>query len=526
MFDLLIKNAQIYDGTGTPSYMGDLAVLDGKIAAVGQHVEGSAKRVVDAQGLALSPGFIDGHSHSDTSLFSHPQRLHVLKMGVTTEVAGQCSHSIAPVNRELTPAEYSMLNADRHFPSFREMRETIETLELGTNQVYFTGHANLRTLVMSIANRHANDAEIAQMSELLAKTMEEGSLGYSTGLSYVPGIYSDSHELIEIAKALKPYGGIYVSHSRSESAGLFKSVQECIDIAREAEVPVNISHFKVVGKTFWPRCDEALRMIDEANASGLNVTLDAYPYIAVSTTILSAMPPRFLDHGAAGFAKMLEDPAIVEEVRREIYEIDDPSWDNSAYHVGLENFLIVRANETPQFVGKNYVQVGQELGLSPFEAAMYMIRANHGYVYDVRFAMCEENLEKILKHPTCVLGSDGIYVHGRDTTCHPRALGSFPRYLGHYVRDRGILSREEGIRRVTGMTADRYCLTGKGYLKEGYDADLVLFDYDNIIDHADFQDPFRPNEGIHQVYMKGQLVLEDNCETGLYLGRYIEPKLR
>jgi len=525
MYDLIIKNAEIYDGTGADSFIGDVAVQNGKIAAIGTDL-GSAKQTVDAQGLALSPGFIDCHSHADGSIFEYPQRDHVLQMGVTTEISGMCGISLAPVIPGADVAELGSLcgSSSCHpafFPSMKAQFQAMDQLPMGPNQSIFAGHVPLRYSAMAVENRAPSADELKHMQTALAKAMEEGAQGYTTGLSYVPGIYSDSQELIEIAKAMAPYGGIYSTHSRSESAGLFKSVQECIDIAREAKVAVNISHFKCVGKTFWPRCNEALKMIDDANAQGLTVTLDAYPYCAVSTSTTSAIPARFQNCSKPEFGKKLENPAIVEEIRKEIFEIDDPSWDNSALHVGLENFLIVGADFTPEVNGKTYAQVGQERGISAFDAMIDLLKKNRGQVRDVRFAMCEENVETILAHPLCTVGADGTYVKGRDTRTHPRAIGSFPRYLGHYVRDRKILSKQEGIHRITGMAAQRYRLTGKGFIKVGYDADLVLFDYDRIIDHADFENPFQPNEGIHQVYMKGQLVLQDNETTGTYLGKTI-----
>lgn len=522
MLDLLICNATIYDGTGNEPFVADLGVKDGKIAAIGTDL-GEAAKTVDARGLSLAPGFIDSHSHADASVFAYPQRDYVLKMGVTTEVCGCCATAFAPVTVEDTSVLEGITATagynQKFFPSIAEEKKAIDALPLGPNLALFTGHLPLRYNAMGVENRKPTKEELSSMQAQLAEAMKDGALGYTTGLSYVPGIYSDEQELTELAKAMAPYGGIYSSHSRSESAGLFKSVQECINIAQNAGVPVVISHFKCTGKTFWNRCEPALQMIDEANAKGLDVSLDAYPYIACSTTTTSAIPARFLDHGLEAFAESLADPKIVEEIRREIFEIDDPSWDNSALHVGLENFLIVGAEETPEFVGMTYAQAGEKLGISPFDAMILLLRKNRGCIRDLRYSMCEENVETILAHPQCTVGSDGIYAHGRDATCHPRAFGTFPRYLGHYIRDRKILSRQEGIRRITGLPADRYRLTGKGYLRPGYDADLVLFDFERIIDHADFTDPFQPNEGIHQVYMNGQLVLQDNEPTGIYTGK-------
>jgi len=522
MYDLIINNAHIYDGTGGESYMGAIAVKDGKIAKVSRTNLEGAKEVIDAKGLALSPGFIDVHSHADYAVDTDPHRLHVLRMGVTTEIAGQCGTTVRPY-LDTMPADARKQFTDkmgRVYHDFSEELAALETMELGTNQHYFCGHSPVRGNILGLQNRHATEEEIKAMQKLVEADVSMGAAGFSTGLSYIPGIYCNTHELVELSKAAAKAGGMYTTHSRSESMGLFDSVQECITIAREANIPVNISHFKCVGKPFWERCEEALAMIDKAIEEGLDITLDCYPYIAASTTTQSAIPPRFLTGGGEGLAKMLEDPAVVEDMYKEIYEVNDPSWDNSMYYVGLENFLIVRAKETPEFIGMTYTQIAEKLGVEPFEAVVYMLKKNHGHVYECRFSMCEENVETILKHPKCMVCTDGIYMAG-DKSAHPRAFGSFPRYLGHYIRERKILSREEGIRRVSGMAAERYKLKTKGFIKEGLDADLVLFNYDTIRDHADFMDPFKPNEGIEAVFMMGEKVLARNEPTGKWMGRYL-----
>ena len=520
MLDLLIKNALIYDGSGSPAFYGNVGIMDGKIAAVGGDLLEAAE-IVDAQGLALSPGFIDVHSHADYAFADDPHRLHVLRMGVTTEIAGNCGKTLSPALPEMEPSVQEFMNPDaKLYPSLEEELAEYETWKIGPNQRYFSGHGPLRASVMGLRSDAATEDEIRRMQEILVGEMLRGSAGYSTGLSYVPGIYSNTHELTELAKAVAPYGGMYTTHSRSESMGLFDSVAECIHIAREAKIPVNISHFKCVGQPFWERCEKALGMIDAAIAEGLDISLDAYPYTAASTTTLTAIPPRYLDKGAVAFAKSLEDPKIVESIRKEIYEVNDPGWDNSMYYVGLDNFLIVRADETPWAIGKTYAQVAGELGMEPFYAVVHLLKLNRGNVRECRFSMCEENVEMILKHPRCMVGSDGT-IRKFDRINHPRGIGTFPRYLGRYIRQRQILSREEGIHRITGMPATRYRLKGKGYIREGYDADLVLFDYDSIIDCADYVNPFQLNEGIHRVYVGGELNVMNNEPMGNWNGKII-----
>lgn len=520
MHDRIIKNARIYDGSGGPSFVGDVALDGGKITAVGSGL-GAAEVEVDAHGLALAPGFIDVHSHADYAFADDPHRLHVLRQGVTTELAGNCGKTLSPALDCMDPVAREFMNPDaKLYPSLAQQLREYEAWEMGPNQRYFAGHGPLRASVMGLRSDAASEEEIARMQEILVREMEAGAAGYSTGLSYVPGIYSNTHELTELAKAMAPYGGIYTTHSRSESEGLFRSVAECIHIAREAGVSVNISHFKCVGKPFWNRCDAALAMISDANREGLDVSLDAYPYTAASTTTLTAIPPRFLDKGAVAFAKALEDPTVVEAIRREIYEINDPSWDNSMFYVGLENFLIVRADETPWAIGKTYAEAARELGMEPFYGCMELLRRNRGNVRECRFSMCEENVEAILKHPRCMVGSDGT-IRKFDVINHPRGIGTFPRYLGRYIRQREILSREEGIHRITGMPAQRYRLKGKGLIRPGYDGDLTLFDFDRILDKADYVNPFAHNEGIYQVYVGGVLTLENDEPTGSWNGCYI-----
>ena len=527
MFDLLIKNATVYDGSGAPAYMADVAVKEGKIAAIGKEL-GAAKETLDAEGLALAPGFIDSHSHGDMSLFRDAHRDHVLKMGVTTEVGGHCGHTLSPIAADISAEDYKTVFGVHNpggakFSTLREQQEAMKALQLGPNQSILTGHCNLRFAAMGLSNRPASAQELAAMQQLLEGTMQDGAQGFSSGLGYIPSVYCDTQELIEIAKTAAKYGGIYTTHSRYESASIFESIRESIDIAREAGIHSHISHLKCTGKDFWGYCEKVLEKIDEANRQGCTVTFDAYPYTACFTSATTAaIPARYFSRGMSEFLKMIENPAIVAELRKEIYEIDDPSWDNAVLHVGLENFVITSAAKTPELIGKSYTEIAEARGMDPFDAMLAILKENDGLVGEIRHTMCEENLQMILRHPLCTLATDGVYIKGVTPMAHPRALGSFPRYLGRYIREKQILSREEGIRRITGLPAMRFGLAGKGFIRPGMDADLVLFDYDTILDGPTFDDPFLPNIGIHRVYMNGRLVLRDNEPTGTYVGTYIK----
>ena len=529
MFDLLIQNATVYDGSGAPAYLTDVAVKDGKIAAIGREL-GSAKETLDAEGLALAPGFIDSHSHGDMSLFHDANRDHVLKMGVTTEVGGNCGHSLFPIAEDIPKELYQTVFGVHNvrgekFATLRDLQAAMRELPLGPNQSIVTGHCNLRCDAMGLRNREPTAEEMARMQQLLEQAMEDGAQGVSSGLGYIPSVYCNTKELIEVSKAAARHGGIYTTHSRYESASIFESIRESIAIAKEAGIHSHISHLKCTGKDFWGYCEKVLELIDEANRQGNTVTFDAYPYTACFTSATTAaIPARYFTDGMGAFLKRIEDPAFVAELRREIYEIDDPGWDNAVLHVGLENFIVTGAPNTPELIGKSYTQIAAERGMDPFDTMLAVLKENNGLVGEIRHTMCEENLRMIFRHPLCAVSSDGVFIKGVTPMAHPRALGTFPRYLGRYIREQKILSREEGIRRMTGLPAMRFGLQGKGFIRPGMDADLVLFDFETIADGGTFENPFLPNRGIHRVYMSGKLILQDNEPTGTYVGTYVKRK--
>lgn len=521
MLDMLIKNVEIFDGTGELPVTGDVGIQDGKIVAVA----GScckALAVIDGTGLSLAPGFIDAHTHSDLQLFTNPSREEKLKQGVTTEIGGQCGWSPAPFPKS-APAKYRDYETTLHkkpdFEGYAEYLEYLDKTKLGAHQASFVGHQAIRGTAMDMDDRAPTAKELDYMQALAEEAMQAGALGVSSGLVYAPGVYAKVDELIAIAKVAARYGGRYTTHIHNEGDLLVESVADAIRVGEEAGVPVNISHLKALFPENFHKIDIVLDMIDKANARGMDITFDAYPYTACSATILSTLPPSYLSKGMDWLVEHLEGEENIQALRKAIYEPTE-TWENYLAKIGVENILIAGAKETPEVLGMRISEYAEAKGLDGIAAYAEIIRRNRGNVTDIRFAMSEENIERIYSHPKCMVGSDGLYM-GNGAPAHVRAFTTFPRYLGHYIRERKLLSFQEGIRRITGMPADVYGLEGKGYIKEGYDADLVLFDKERIREKATYADPFIPNEGIRMVIVNGKAAVVDNLLTGVMEGKKI-----
>ena len=526
MLDYLILNANIYDGTGHEPYRADVAISRGKISAIGK-ITGRASETIDATGLSLSPGFIDTHAHSDEQLFMEPSRASKLRQGITTEVNGQCGFSRAPLLPGISEEALDYLITFQSkpperipfFEAFGEFMRHIAQMGIGANQACFVGHNVIRASVIGMENRPATPAEMEWMKSCVREAMQSGSFGLSSGLVYAPGCYASPEELMELAEVAAQYGGIYTSHIRSEADGLLESVGEVIGIAREVGITANIAHIKALFSRNYDKLPKALAMIEQANGAGCNVFFDAYPYTACSTMLLNTLPPSYLSHGIPWLAEHLSVKKNVEALRRDIYEPME-KWENPIPEIGFDGIMVVEAPLTPEANGKTIAAYAMMRGVDAMDAYAELLARNKGNVTDVRFAMSEENIELVYGNALCTVGTDGIY-YGEELLSHPRSFGSFPRYLGRYVRDRKILPFAEGIRRVTGLAADHYRLAGKGYIKTGFDADLALFDFDALIDNADYYDPMALNSGLKKVWVNGKLAIEDNEERNVRNGRVL-----
>ncbi len=456
--DLLVKGGTVYDGTGAPGRIADVAIDGKRIAAVGDLSAWSAHEVIDASGLAVAPGFIDTHTHDDMALL-RPQGIpEKTAQGVTTVVVGNCGVSPAPFGPrdELKEPPFIFLGSGsgRKFDSFAEYRAALKQADPDVHVVTLVGHSNLRAAAMDDIHRQANNDEIAAMQGHLEEAMSAGAAGFSTGLAYPSGAASVTDEIVELAKVAADHGGLYATHMRNEADAVVQSVEEAIDIGRRGGASVVISHHKCGGTANWGKSAETLKRIDAANGAGQSIHLDAYPYTASSTGLM------------AKFA------AVAERV------------------------LVTEADGAPDQAGRDLADIMADWGCDLETAVRRLNPAKAVY-----FQMADEDLERILAHPNCMVGSDGM---PSDKHPHPRLYGTFPRVLGHFARDRGLFELAQAVHKMTGLPANCFGLADRGEIAPGKAADLVLFDAARIIDRGTYENPVQPPAGIERVIIGGQ----------------------
>lgn len=514
MYDLVIKNGKIIDGTGAPWYRSDVAVVGEKIVKIAPTISSAARKTIDASRLIVCPGFIDAHSHSDLSLFLNPKAESKIRQGVTTEVIGQCGYSAAP--RDTTaeiPLDYRGVDLD--YVGMGEYISLLRRRGVAVNVVPLIGHGMIRSQAMGYNDRHATPKELVYMKTLISQAMDQGAFGMSTGLIYLPGCFAPLEELVELSKVVKQYGGFYATHMRDEGSGLLGSIAEAIAVGRQADIAVHISHYKAVHEENWGLIKEGLHMIEMARQDGVDITLDQYPYIATSTSLATNIPLWALEGGNEEVKKRLVSPKIKETVRQEMIN-SGTRWDW---------ILIANCHKKHNMIyeGKTMEEIARMTGKHPVDATLDLLLDEHFNVGMVRFAMCEEDVEYVMRHPLVMIGSDadcraitGPLSLGKP---HPRAYGTFPRVLSKYVREQHILSLEEAIRKMTGYPAARFQLNRRGLLKEGFYADITVFDEHNVKDTATYVDPHSYPQGIYFVVVNGQVVVEDDVQLDVLPGK-------
>jgi len=522
VLDILIRDGLVIDGSGEAAYHADVGVEGDRIAQVGHLAGAEAERVIDAAGMAVTPGFVDMHSHADFTLPILPTADSLVHQGITSAVVGQCGSSPVPLiedTREEVIANRQ--SEDRPLPweawsSFGSYLDYLQQAGVSLNVVPLVGQGTVRAGVMAYAAGPADQDQVARMRAEVIKAMDEGAVGLSTGLIYPPGSYATTDELIAITEPVGERGGFYFSHIRSEGSGLLDAVSEAIRIGRETGASVQISHFKAVGRENWDKSAQALALIDQARAEGLDVTADLYPYLATSTSLGATLPDWAHEGGRAATLRRLRDPAARREMEDDMassgYDADE--WDT---------VLISRSPTTPAHEGRYVSDLAAEAGQAPCDWVFDTLLDAEMDVGMIHFAMCEQNRERELRHPVMMIGTDGS---GRAPEGplgkgkpHPRNYGTFPRVLGRYVRERNVISLEQAIYKMTGLPARKLRWRDRGRLEEGYRADLVILDPDTVVDRATYEDPHRYPRGIAAVIVNGTLVIDDGVHTGARPGR-------
>jgi N-acyl-D-amino-acid deacylase len=490
LYDLVISNGKVVDGTGNPWFYGDVAVTDGKIVKIGK-IEGDAKKSIDASGMVVCPGFIDVHTHIETNDLKIPAAPNFIHDGVTTVVTGNCG--------------FSNVDLAKYF--FR-----LDSVKVSINVASLIGHNSVRQQVMGESMRVPNEEEQIKMQQLVAKAMDDGAVGFSTGLIYVPGTYSKTEELIGLAKVAAVHDGVYASHIRNEGDNVMEAIDEALNVGRQANMPVEISHFKVTYKPNWGMSKKTIARIEQARRDGIDVTIDQYPYIASSTTLSALVPTWVFSGGNDSMLYRLKTPSIRQKIKEEMRgALRKHKFKNYAY--------AVVANYTPDssYNGKNISEINLLRGRKSRimnEAETILELIVHGRVQMVFFSMNEEDLRRILMYPFNMIASDAGISEPGATKPHPRGYGTNARVLGHYVREEKVITLEEAIRRMTSMPARKFKLRDRGILQEGMAADIVIFDPAKVADEATYTKPHAYSRGFYCVIVNGMPTLELGKHNG------------
>lgn len=494
-YDLVITNARIVDGTGNPWFRGSIAIKDGRIVKVGAIDTSAAKQVIDAHNNIVAPGFIDVHVHTE-DIFSNPSAENFVRMGVTSLITGNCGGSVTDVGKFL----------DRY-----------KEKPLAVNLATLIAHGSVRAKVMGLDDRAPTPEEQQQMNALVEQGMKDGAVGLSTGLIYVPGTYAKTDEVVELAKVASKYGGTYASHIRNEEAHVVDAINEAINIGEQAKMPVEISHFKISAKTLWGESPKTLGLVKAARARGLAVTVDQYSYTASSTSLDSRMPSWALAGGRAEGRKRTADPTartkIVEEMKK---ELKDRGFKDYSYA------YVASYNADPKFNGKNIAEITKEVrGKKKVDDQIDQIldMYDKGGASMVYRSMSEGDVQNIMREPFTMIASDsGVRQFGEGVP-HPRGYGNNARVLGHYVRELKLISLEDAIRKMTSLPAQTFGLRDRGQIREGFAADLVIFDENKVIDKATFEQPHQYPDGFVSVIVNGQMVFDGEKMTGTMSGQ-------
>jgi N-acyl-D-aspartate/D-glutamate deacylase len=527
---MLISNARVIDGTGSPEYPADLLVENGRIVAIEAAGSCPPERFadrVDAAGLVVCPGFIDVHSHADNAPLLAEDDLTKINQGVTTEVTGNCGMSLAPVaapgTESLRAFRKSFVFDYEGWHSSAELFAALDAHGTVTNICPLVGHGALRLATIGPSSRAAQAQDVEAMGALLTSAIEAGAFGMSTGLIYPPGLYSTTAELAALASYLPP-DRVYATHMRNESDELLASIDEALTIGRQAGCRVHVSHLKSSGRGNWGGTARALKALDAARDKGLPVTQDVYPYDAASTVLGTCLPPWVHEGGDEATLRRLADPADLAAMRAQIESVDPGAgWENLIAGAGGYGGILVVSTRSHRYESATLEQIAAELGIEPFAALVRVLVEEELAVSMVEFCMSERDVEAVLRSPYTAVGSDGL-APGAGGRPHPRLYGTFPRILGRYVRERGIIGLVEAVRRMTCLPAQIFGVPARGTVATGKVADLVCFDPATVGHPGDFLNPALPPTGIAWVMQAGHLVVQRGAWAGTRRGARLKPE--
>ena len=518
MIDLVIKNGHVLDGSGNPGTAADIAVEGDRIVDIGNLDGLEAKEVLDVKGKVVSPGFIDMHSHSDISLLVAPYAESLAYQGITTVVTGQCGISPSPVSEKFKKDYLKTLGAEAFgdlfsgIKSFGDFLDFLEKQGTSINVEPLVGHGTIRAAVMGYSSEKANPEQLKQMQQLVEESLDEGAIGISSGLIYPPGYYSDTHELIECTKPVGKRNGFYFSHVRGEGASLLQSIQEEFEIGKATGASLQHSHYKASGKANWDKAEQGLEMIEKIRESGLEMSVDMYPYIASSNGLIDSLPDWTREGGVESTYRRLKDPLTREKIR---LEIDGIEWDK----------VLISGCSNETYVGKYVSELAKEAGKDAYEWFFEAILETGPETDKIVFGMSEENVKMQLQYHAMMIGTDGYGIPPQGPFSagapHPRSFGTFPRVLGKYVRKEKVITLEQAINKMCGMPAEKLRLTDRGLLEKGYKADIVIFDPENVVDKAVFTDPKQYPRGIEYVLVNGKFVIRDKKHTKELSGKIL-----
>ena len=525
LYDVIIRNGRIVDGTGNPWFHGDVALQGDRIAVIGR-VAGEARRVIDAAGLVVAPGFIDMHSHSDWVLFEDGNAQSKIRQGVTTEVIGE-STSPGPFRFKLAPRTVTVRGKPAQIRRLDDYFTALERAGISVNIASYVGEGTIWECVMGASFERPGAGELKQMKELIGEAMTDGAFGLSTALMMPPSSLATTNDLIEMCRTVREHGGIYSTHMRDEGLGVFDSVKEAIQIGERAGVPVDILHLKIADQKYWGRMQEVVALIEQARRRGVNVQANVYPYTRGNNDLISIIPPWAHEGGRSNLLARLKDP---EQRRRMKHDISNglPGWYNHYTAVGGDwRRMLISANNAYQGLTMDRVIARKSEGSvsppDPLDILFDLLIEQNGSVSTVYAHHTEEDMNLALSQPWCSIGSDGSALATEGTLRrghpHPRSFGTFPRVLGVYVRERGLLRLEDAVRKMTSLNAAKIGIRDRGMLRAGLFADITIFDPIRIIDGATYEEPFQYNQGIQYVIVNGRIVIDQGTHSGARPGR-------